>query len=92
LDLGSGVSYRPKPDPAITADPATFTRDLSADRPLLSANDWWGFGFLMGLTGFTPSPVRRRYYCGYAGAMEQYKLGLVCAQEMEIAEVMDGRT
>jgi hypothetical protein len=53
-----------------------FIRSNTPDRPLLSANDWWSAGYLerLGLTLIDPRKVVR-WYCGKAGAYEQFRLG-----------------
>lgn len=54
-----------------------FFREASPDRPLLSANDWWGAGFLEGIgAGIIRAKRTVRWYCGKGGAYEQYKRGL----------------
>jgi hypothetical protein len=65
-----------KPAPYLVSDPATLLREPTADRPLLSANDWYGLGALFGITGEGHTKtMRRRVYCGKKGAYEQFILG-----------------
>jgi hypothetical protein len=50
-------------------------RGKTPDRPLESANDWWGLGYLAGIGVFREQGVVYRWYCGQAGAYEQFKQG-----------------
>ena len=65
-------------------------REALPGRELASANDWWGFGFLYGLSGVDPRGTRKthRWYCGQSGAYEQFRQGCRFAQELEIAAVL----
>lgn len=46
------------------------------DRRLISANDWYAFGFVAGISGVAPDPsIYVRWYCGKSGAFEQYWIG-----------------
>jgi hypothetical protein len=57
-------------------------RSASPDRPLLSANDWWGLGFLRGIGACCPAQeVVHRWYCSERGAREQYVLGVDAGRE-----------
>ena len=53
-----------------------FIRSTSEDRPLLSANDWWGAGFLHGMDASVIEAKKIvRWYCGKNGAYEQFNQG-----------------
>jgi hypothetical protein len=65
------------------ADP--LYRDLTGDRRMLNANDWYGIGVLFALTGQGhTTAMRRRVYCGSAAAYEQFMLGERHAQQNDI--------
>lgn len=58
------------------SDSDLFERSLTEDRPLLSANDWWGAGFLEAMEApIVEAKKRVRWYCGKVGAYEQYEAG-----------------
>ena len=50
-------------------------RQFSLDRPLFSANDWYGLGVLSIVAPAVIAKKRCRWYCGKAGAYEQFNLG-----------------
>lgn len=57
-------------------DEDLFYREPCHDRPMLSANDWYGYGFINGMCGTQPRGERRvRWYCGQQGAYEQFRQG-----------------
>lgn len=57
-------------------DADLFYRAASPDRPTLSANDWYGAGFINGMCGTQPRGEQHvRWYCGQQGAYEQFRLG-----------------
>lgn len=57
-------------------DEELFYREPGPDRPMLSANDWYGAGFINGMCGTQPRGEQRvRWYCGRQGAYEQFRLG-----------------
>lgn len=66
-----------------------FYREVSGDRPMFSANDWYGYGYIAGLLGNSPRAGQRvRWYCGENGAYEQFYLGMRHAQESDIKEAI----
>lgn len=57
-------------------DPKLMFRLPGPDRPLFSANDWYGRGALFAITGEGhTAEMRRHAYCGKRGAGEQFMLG-----------------
>jgi hypothetical protein len=61
-----------------------FYREPSPDRPLESAHDWYGFGFLVGMGCERPHHAYLRWYCGKSGAHEQYALGMRAARDARL--------
>ncbi len=60
---------------------ASFHREPSSDRFLLSLNDWYGLGVLRVLVNYQLKPPIR-YYCTRAGSMEAYKMGLIHGRKL----------
>lgn len=60
---------------------------------MLSANDWYGMGFVFGMVGSQPrGEARVRWYCGQQGAYEQFRLGARQARRLRKegeAQVLD---
>lgn len=70
-------------------DADDLQREATPDRPVLSANDWWGMGFLDGIDA-CPVPAKKfvRWYCGKGAAYDQFYAGQRYGQQLNIAEAL----